>query len=66
MLADRLPNAELLTFRNAPHLFFVEEAIQVNEHLTVFLEDVHAIRSAVVASQRPGRCRGTDDTVPSR
>lgn len=40
LLADRLPNAELLTFRNAPHLFFVEEAIQVNEHLAVFLEDV--------------------------
>ncbi|MCU4717082.1 alpha/beta fold hydrolase [Halapricum hydrolyticum] len=40
LLADRLPNADLLTFRNAPHLFFIEEAIQVNEHLAVFLEDV--------------------------
>jgi len=42
LLADRLPNAELLTFRNAPHLFFIEEAIQVNEHLAMFLADVEA------------------------
>ncbi len=40
LLAERLPNAELLTFRNAPHLFFIEEAIQVNEHLAMFLADV--------------------------
>jgi len=40
LLADRLPDARYLTLKDAPHLFFIEQFRQVNEHLDLFLRDV--------------------------
>lgn len=40
LLAESLPDARYLTLKDAPHLFFIEEFQQVNEHLHLFLDDV--------------------------
>jgi pimeloyl-ACP methyl ester carboxylesterase len=40
LLAESLPDARYLTLKDAPHLFFIEEFMQVNEHLDLFLRDV--------------------------
>jgi pimeloyl-ACP methyl ester carboxylesterase len=40
LLAESLPNSRYLTLNDAPHLFFIEEFQQVNEHLHLFLKDV--------------------------
>jgi pimeloyl-ACP methyl ester carboxylesterase len=40
LLAERLPDSRYLTLHDAPHLFFIEEFQQVNEHLVLFLDDV--------------------------
>lgn len=40
LLAESLPNTRYLTLKDAPHLFFIEEFQQVNEHLGLFLKDV--------------------------
>jgi pimeloyl-ACP methyl ester carboxylesterase len=40
LLAEALPDSRYLTLHDAPHLFFIEEFLQVNEHLDMFLRDV--------------------------
>jgi pimeloyl-ACP methyl ester carboxylesterase len=40
MLSDRLPNAKLIPIDGGPHLFFIEQADPVTEHLMEFLDDV--------------------------
>ncbi|QCC52759.1 alpha/beta fold hydrolase [Halapricum salinum] len=40
LLAESLPNSRYLTLHDAPHLFCIEEFLQVNEHLDMFIRDV--------------------------
>lgn len=40
LLAEKLPDARFEAIENGPHLFFVERAGRVNEHLRTFLADV--------------------------
>lgn len=39
-VAERLPDARFEVLEGGPHLFFIEQADAVNEHLREFLEDV--------------------------
>lgn len=39
LLADRIPHAELESFEDGPHLFFIEQSGAVNERLRTFLDD---------------------------
>jgi len=39
LLAERIPEAQLELFEGGPHLFFLEDAELVNDHLQAFLSD---------------------------